>query len=150
MGKVIKPGLAFSVCHGVKLDSELILFSPGVIGPLSDEQERLCRKIIIENAEGGPKTVHSVDEALKVKISGIPDQYKHFVAVKLCAHLLDLAEDEGLVKHITDTWSFMDYCMAKLGYGVAERSISQELKEFIDKMFEKDEIKKKVMLIKKK
>jgi len=47
MGIVIKPEIAFRVCHGYKLGDELILWSDGVVGTLTDEQEKLCQSIII-------------------------------------------------------------------------------------------------------
>jgi len=49
MGKVIDPNIAFSYCHGYKINEELILWSPGVIGTLSDAQEKLCKEIKIHS-----------------------------------------------------------------------------------------------------
>ena len=131
MGIPVKPGIAFSICHGYKIGNELILWSPGVIGALNDEQEKLCKKIIIENAKGGPRVVSSVEEALKVETEKTP-KMRQVVAVKTCAHLLDLAEDKKLVHGIQDVWAFMDYCMAKMGFGEVEREVPEQLKVFID------------------
>ena len=47
MGRVIDPSTAFRVCHGFKLDDELMLWSKGVIGTLSDSQEKLCDRIYV-------------------------------------------------------------------------------------------------------
>jgi hypothetical protein len=48
MGLVIDKNIAFKECHGYSLDSQKLLWSAGVIGMLSDEQEKLCEKIHIK------------------------------------------------------------------------------------------------------
>lgn len=47
MGIKVEPE-AFKKCHGFATRDELLLFSPGVVGALSDVQEPLCDKIKIE------------------------------------------------------------------------------------------------------
>jgi len=44
---VIDPSTAYRVCHGFKLDDELMLWSRGIVGTLSDSQEKLCQKVYI-------------------------------------------------------------------------------------------------------
>ena len=132
MGIVVDPSKAFKTCYGYKLNGELILWSKGVIGALSDEQERLCRMIIIENAEGGPAVVFSYEDALRVKANPVTLKTSRFVAIKTCAELLHLADERGLIRTIFDTWSFMDYCMAKLGFGKVDRYVPEDIKRFID------------------
>jgi len=141
MGLVVNPLKAFRVCHGYKIDHELILWSPGVIGILSDAEEFLCKKIIIENAKGGPKVFFSVAEALEAETEPPKEKVGHIVAIRTCAHLLDEAEDIGLITGRRDVWAFMDYCMAKLGYGKVDREIPDHIKMFIDRMLEKEEMK---------
>lgn len=48
MGIVVDPNIAFRRCHGYSLDSQKLLWSPGVIGMLRDEQEKLCQVIDIK------------------------------------------------------------------------------------------------------
>jgi hypothetical protein len=48
MGIVVDRNIAFRRCHGYSLDSQKLLWSAGVIGMLSDEQEKLCQSIQIE------------------------------------------------------------------------------------------------------
>ena len=136
MGKVIDKDRAFRVCHGYKIGDELILWSPGVIGPLDDLQEFECKKIIIENAPV-PLVFDSAADALKAKINEIPPKkLGQMAAIRRCAELMDLAEDEGLIKDIKDVYSFMDYCMEKQGFkGEKERYVRREIKEFIDEHF---------------
>lgn len=45
MGIVVDRNIAFQYCHGYKLNGELILWSVGVIGALSNTQEKLCKEI---------------------------------------------------------------------------------------------------------
>lgn len=47
MGIVISPEVAFKECHGYEYDKEKMLWSAGVIGTLSDPQERICERITI-------------------------------------------------------------------------------------------------------
>lgn len=141
-GIVVNPFKAFRVCHGIKVDDELILWSPGVIGVLSDEQEKLCKKIIIENAEDR-KVFSSVEEALKADVKPTK-KLRQVVAIRTCAQLLDKAEDYDLIQNIKDVWAFMDYCMAKQGFGKVERKVPERIKEFIDESFEKLELKKAI------
>ena len=51
--------------------------------------------------------------------------------------MLDLAEDKGLISGRFDVYAFMDYCMAKLGFGKVDRKVPEDLKEYIDTMLEK-------------
>ncbi len=55
MGIVVNPVKAFNYCHGYRnpKTGELILWSEGVVGTLSDEQEKKCKvkKIIGEIPE---------------------------------------------------------------------------------------------------
>ena len=132
MGIVIDPSKAFKTCYGYKLNGELILWSKGVVGALSDEQEKMCQMIIIENAEGGPAVVFSYEDALRVKAKPVTSKTARFMAIKTCAELLDLAEDRGLIRTVFDTWAFMDYCMAKLGFGKVDRYVPEDIKRFID------------------
>jgi len=143
MGLVVGSLKAFRTCHGYKIDHELILWSEGVIGTLSDEQEHLCRKIIIENAKGGPKVFYSVEDALEAEVEEVPPKkVGQVMAIRTCAHLLDMAEDAKLITGRRDVWAFMDYCLAKLGYGKVDREVPDYIKEFIDKSLEKEDIKK--------
>jgi len=143
MGIVVDPLKAFRTCHGYKIDHELILWSEGVIGTLSDEQEYLCRKIIIENAKGGPKVFYSVEDALEAEVEEVPPKkIGQVMAIRTCAHLLDMAEDAKLITGRKDVWAFMDYCLAKLGYGKVDREVPDHIKKFIDEMLTKEEIKK--------
>ena len=133
MGIVVKPQKAFRICHGYKVDDELILWSEGVVGALDDMQERKCRTIIVENAKGGPVSVHSVDEALKLRTVNVPkEKMGQVVAIKRCAGLLDVAEDIGYITNVSDVYAFTDYCMAKLGYNGVKRHPREDIKEFID------------------
>ncbi|RLI84692.1 hypothetical protein DRP07_00275 [Archaeoglobales archaeon] len=141
MGLVTDANKAFRLCHGYKIDDELILWSEGVIGTLSDDQEYKCQTILIENASGGPRSFSSVRDAKRVKTSGIPEGYvKRMVAFRVCASLLDKAEDAGLIDTRKDVYGFMDYCMDQLGYdGVKkEYKLSEDVKEFIEKGLEKE------------
>jgi len=47
MGRVIDPSIAFQSCHGYRLDDEKMLWSKGVIGTLTDEQEKLCKEVYL-------------------------------------------------------------------------------------------------------
>jgi len=142
MGVVVNPLKAFRVCHGYKIDHELLLWSPGVVGTLSDLQELQCQKIIIENAKGGPKVFYSVDEALEAEVEETTKPAQ-MGAIRTCAHLLDLAEDAKLITSRNDVYAFMDYCMAKLGFDGVEREVPPHIKKFIDEMLEKEGISKK-------
>ena len=142
MGIVVNPQKAFRVCHGYKIDHELILWSEGVIGTLSDEQEALCKMIVLENAKGGRAVFFSREEALKADAEPITPKTGQFIAIRTCAHLLDVAEDKGLIKGIPDVWTFMDYCMAKLGYGKVDREVPDYIRKFIDEMLAKEEMYK--------
>jgi len=135
MGIVVKPEKAYTVCHGYKVsDDELILWSPGVIGALSDDEERKCRVIIIENASGGPQEFSSVEEALKVDTVNLPgDRMKQIIAIRQCAHILDRAEDVGLIQRREDTYALMDYCMDKFGFDGVQRYVPESIKRFVDK-----------------
>jgi len=55
MGIVVKPEVAFKLCHGYEIDGELILWSDGVIGTLTDEQEKLCKYIFAEKGKYVPE-----------------------------------------------------------------------------------------------
>jgi len=144
MGIVVNPLKAFKFCHGYKFDHELILWSDGVIGTLSDEQEKECKIIAIENVPNGPKIYHSVEEALNDDTPTIEDdKISQFVAIKECAHLMHIADEtENLIKHIPDTWAFMDYCMSKFGFGKVDREIPANIKNFIDEVFKEAGISK--------
>jgi len=134
----------FRVCHGYKIDHELILWAKGKRGMLSDEEEKLCKVIILENAKG-KKVFTSVEEALKAEIEEIPPKIGHIVAIRTCAHMLDEAEDIGLIDNISDVYAFMDYCMFKFGYDHIDRVIPDTIKTFIDIKFERDPKIRKVL-----
>ena len=142
MGYVIDPERAFRVCHGYKIDSNLILWSPGVVGTLSNEQELKCKKIIIENAKGGPRVADSVVEALAVEVEEKP-KLGQISAIRTCAHLLDLAEDAKIITGRKDVYAFMDYCMSKLGYDGVQRDVPDYIKKFVDKMLKEEGVKSK-------
>jgi len=134
MGIVVRGSKAFKLCHGYKTDHELILWSEGVIGTLNDWQEVKCEKILIENAKGGPKLVDSYVEALKVETVPISRKHlKQMIAIRQCAHILDKAEDVGLIENRYDVYSLMDYCMFKLGFDHVEKPPKEEIKKFVDK-----------------
>lgn len=67
MGIVIKPEVAFRMCHGYKLDGELILWSDGVVGTLTDEQEKLCKSIILHR---------TIPESLKKRLKSFREVSK--------------------------------------------------------------------------
>jgi len=133
MGLVVDEDRAFSVCHGYNIDHELLLWSPGVVGALNDEQEKKCKSIIVENAKGGIRKFNSVEEALGVKTVGIPKGHLHqVIAIRQCAGVLDRAEDMGVIKNIDDVFDLMDYCMEKMGHpGTKRRIVRPEIKKFV-------------------
>lgn len=135
MGLVTNPYKAFQVCHGYKIDHELILWSPGVIGALDNAQEKLCKQILLENAKGGPRVFYSVEDALKAETSRLPKpRVRQQAAIKMCAQILDRAEDIGLITGIKDVYGLMDYCMARLGFGDGVKwHPSREIEEFVDR-----------------
>jgi len=135
MGIVVEPDVAFKVCHGYKLsDDELILWSAGVIGALSDEQERLCEKIILNNVKG-EDVFNSVKEALRAPIEWRDENLKsdHFKAMKVCSRILHEADMFDMVIDPNDVYGLMDYCLAKLGFGKDYvRPVSEDIKEYVD------------------
>jgi hypothetical protein len=135
MGIVVNRLTAFENCHGYKLsDDELWLWSPGVVGALSDEQERLCGRIVIENAKGGPKVFSSVESALRAEVEYYPRKHlKQQIAIRTCAQMLDRAEDLGIISSREDVYDFMDYCMEKMGFpGEKVRYPKPEIRAFIE------------------
>jgi len=141
VGIVVDSLKAFRVCHGYKIDHELILWSPGVVGTLSDDQELKCRKIIIENAKGN-KVFYSVADALEAETSETP-KLGQMSAIRTCAQLLDLAEDAKIITGRKDVYAFMDYCMSKLGYDGVQRDVPDYIKKFVDKMLKEEGVKNK-------
>ena len=65
MGRVIDTAIAFQSCHGYKFDDEKMLWSRGVIGTLTDEQEKLCKEIHITEPIP-PKLVERQEEFRKM------------------------------------------------------------------------------------
>lgn len=55
-----------NACHGIKTDTELILWADNVMGTLSDSQEEKCNAIYLENAKP-PRVFPSKNKALKAK-----------------------------------------------------------------------------------
>ena len=141
MGVVVDPAKAFLVCHGYKIDDELILWSEGVIGTLSDEQEELCKKIVLENVRP-PRVFSSKEEALKAEVEELPKgKVKQMAAVRVCAKILDEAEDRGLILGLEDVWATMDYCVNSLLGEPYERVPPVGLRRFIDEKLK--EVKRK-------
>jgi len=140
VGYVVDWHKAFRLCHGYKLDNELILWSEGVIGTLSDEQEFSCKKIVIENA--GFQVFDSVKDALKAKTIELPSKkLRQMAAIRQCAGILDRAEDAGLIIDREDVYSTMDYCMSKLGYNHVKWKPREDLREFIDEELEEVKVR---------
>ena len=137
MGHIINPAKAFRVCRGYKLDDHLFLWSPGVVGMLNKEQIKECKTIILKNAVGRKKVFHSIEEALRAPVFE-DKRFGQVIAVKQCAHLLDVAEDVGVIRSWTDIPAFMDYCMDKLGYNGLKYKVPEYIKEFIDKMLKEE------------
>jgi len=101
MSLVVNPYKAFQVCHGYKIDHELILWSPGVIGALDDDQEKECRQILQQNVKERPRVYSSVEDALNAETSSLPKpRLLQQAAIKTCAQILDRAEDVGLTTGI--------------------------------------------------
>jgi len=129
-----KAKMPFIFCHGWKVDHKLLLFSKGHHGLLSQDEAKRCKLILIENAIGGPKLVHSYEEALKVPVHPISPEKNQFVAMMVCGHLMHWGDrNYNIIRDVDDVYAFMDYCLYKLGHGHLKRKIPERIKEFIDK-----------------
>lgn len=133
MGIVTDPARAFRMCHGYKIGDELILWSDGVMGVLSDSQEDKCQWIVLEDYNGVPHVFRSRKEALASDI-GHPKKADVFADVKRCSRILDIAEDEGVIRDLEDVYATLDYCMYKLGHNDLKHRPRDRVKKFVDKM----------------